>query len=85
MKLLRFGKLNHEKPAVIDSDNKIRDISTVIDDINPFSITNDIIEKIKPLNLKDFPTVLNNERIGACISNPGKFIGIGMNYTDHAK
>lgn len=85
MKLLRFGKLNHEKPAVIDSNNKIRDISSVIDDISPLNISNNIIKKIKSLNLKDFPVVSNSERIGACICNPGKFIGIGMNYIDHAK
>jgi len=85
MKLLRFGKLNHEKPAVIDSNNIIRDISSVVNDISPSTISGDIIEKIKSLNLKDLPKVSDNERIGACISNPEKFIGIGLNYTDHAK
>jgi 2-keto-4-pentenoate hydratase/2-oxohepta-3-ene-1,7-dioic acid hydratase in catechol pathway len=85
MKLLRFGKLYHEKPAVIDSDNIIRDLSSVIDDINPLNINDDIVGKIKSVNLRDFPKVSTNERIGSCVCNPEKFIGIGLNYTDHAK
>jgi len=85
MKLLRVGDINNERPVIIDKDNNYRDLSSVIDDINPSSIKKNIIEKVKSLDLKNLPKVSTNERIGPCILNPGKFIGIGLNYSDHAK
>ncbi len=85
MKFLRLGNANSEKPAIIDRDNIYRDISSIINDLDPETINEDIIRKIKDINLNNFPKIDENTRIGPCISNPQKFIGVGLNYSDHAK
>ena len=85
MKFLRVGKLNQEKPAIIDNNEVIRDISSLIDDLNPKSINFSTIKKINETNLEKLPELSNNFRVGACVSDPQKFIGIGLNYTEHAK
>ena len=85
MKLLRVGNLNKEKPAIIDKNGLVRDLSSIIDDLNTKYINQDTIEKIKKLDLTQLPKIPSNTRIGACVSNPEKFIGIGLNYSDHAE
>ena len=85
MKLLRVGNKGKEKPAALDTNNKIRDLSSVIRDLTPDNLTHSSIEKLKSLDLKNFPELSNSERIGSCISKPGKFVGIGLNYSDHAE
>jgi len=85
MKLLRVGNKGKEKPAALDANNKIRDLSSVIKDLTPDNLTHSTIEKLKSLDLKNFPELSNSERIGSCISKPGKFVGIGLNYSDHAE
>ena len=85
MKLLRVGNLNEEKPSIIDKDGTIRDLSSIIEDLNPTTINNNTIELIKQNDLKKLPEISKNSRIGACVSNPQKFIGIGLNYSDHAE
>jgi len=84
MKLLRCGSLNKEKPAVLDKNGKIRDISSHIKDLNPKNISFTNLEKLKKINLESLPEIPSSERIGSCIANPGKFVGIGLNYSDHA-
>jgi 2-keto-4-pentenoate hydratase/2-oxohepta-3-ene-1,7-dioic acid hydratase in catechol pathway len=84
MKLCRIGELGQEKPAVIDKDGSYKDLSSVISDLNPENLNFETIEKIKKLNIKDLPTLDNNSRIGACVKNPSKFLGIGLNFKDHA-
>ena len=84
MKFLRCGPLNKEKPAVLDNNGKIRDISSHIDDLNPQNISFTNLEKLKNINLESLPEIPSSERIGSCIANPGKFVGIGLNYSDHA-
>ena len=85
MKLLRLGNIGSEKPAIIDSQNNFRDLSSVIDDLNPETLNFDILERIKKINTNDLPKLDPNLRIGACISKPSKFIGIGLNFKDHAE
>ena len=85
MKLLRVGNLNEEKPSIIDKDGTIRDLSSIIEDLNPTTINNNTIELIKQNDLKKLPEISKNSRMGACVSNPQKFIGIGLNYSDHAE
>ena len=85
MKLLRLGNIGSEKPALIDSQNNFRDLSSVIDDLNPETLNFDIFEKIKKININDLPKLDPNLRIGACVSKPSKFIGIGLNFKDHAE
>ena len=85
MKLLRVGNKGKEKPAVLDTNSKIRDLSSVIKDLTPDNLTHSAIEKLKSLDLKNLPELSNSERMGSCISNPGKFVAIGLNYSDHAE
>ena len=85
MKLLRIGSLNQEKPAIIDKVSVVRDLSSVISDLNPSTINQNTIEKIKKINLNKLPEVSEDVRIGSCVANPEKFIGIGLNYSDHAE
>ena len=85
MKLCRLGDLNKEKPVVIDKDNNYRDVSSLIDDFNPNTLNFRTLEVIKKTDLNKLPIVDKSQRIGACVSNPAKFIGIGLNYRDHAE
>ena len=84
MKLCRIGELGKEKPAIIDKDGSYKDLSSAISDFNPESLNFETIEKIEKLNIKDLPTLDANSRIGACVKNPSKFLGIGLNFKDHA-
>ena len=84
MKLLRVGRLNNEVPAIIDSNGIIRDLSSIVKDLNPETINTKLTDKIKKNNIENLPKISDETRIGACVSNPQKFIGIGLNYTEHA-
>ena len=84
MKLLRVGQRGNEKPAALDAEGKIRDLSTHIKDLNPEHLNFEIISKLKDINLTSLPEIHSKERIGSCISKPGKFIAIGLNFSDHA-
>ena len=85
MKLLRIGEQGKEKPAVIDNENKYRDLSSIVKDFNPETLNFETLEKIKNIDISKFPVLDSNLRIGACVSNPSKFIGIGLNFKDHAE
>jgi len=85
MKLLRVGPKNKEKPAVLDKNAKIRDVSSHIKDFNPENLNFETINKLTKVNLETLPELSSSERIGPCIVKPGKFIAIGLNYSDHAK
>ncbi len=85
MKLLRLGETGSEKPALIDNENKYRDLSSIIVDLNPHSLNFETLEKIKSIDVSKLPELDSNLRIGACVSNPSKFIGIGLNFKDHAE
>ena len=85
MKLLRFGDKGKEKPAVLDKNNNIRDISSHIKDLNPNYLNFETFSKLNNLDLTKLPEITNSVRIGACINKPGKFVAIGLNYSDHAK
>ncbi|MGB0634409.1 MAG: fumarylacetoacetate hydrolase family protein [Paracoccaceae bacterium] len=84
MKLLRFGSIGEEKPGAIDSNGIIRDLSSIINDLNGQSIDDLTLERLRKINLKSLPAVSNNTRIGPCIGSVGKFLSIGLNYSDHA-
>ena len=85
MKLLRVGDNGKENPAVLDENSKIRDISSHIEDLNPDYLNFETLSKLKKLDLTKLPEINNSARIGACINKPGKFVAIGLNYSDHAK
>ena len=84
MKLLRVGEKGREKPAALDNNGKIRDISSHIKDLNPSALNFETISKIQNIDLSSLPEISSSERIGACIADPGKFVAIGLNYSDHA-
>ena len=84
MKLLRIGSNGNEKPAALDKNGKIRDISSIVSDLDPRTLNFKNISRLQETNLSDLPEISSNERIGSCVANPGKFIAIGLNYSDHA-
>ena len=84
MKLLRLGEKGKEKPAILDTDGKIRDISSHINDLNPENLNFETISKIQGVDISSLPELSTNERVGSCITSPGKFVAIGLNYSDHA-
>jgi len=85
MKFLRVGEVDKEIPAILDADNKLRNISSHIDDFNSRSLNFDTIEKIKNIDLKALPEISSDIRIGSCVSRPGNFFAIGLNYKEHAE
>lgn len=79
MRFLRFGEIGHEKPGVLDSDGNIRDLSGVVDDLAA-----EVLGDLPDIDPKTLPLVEGYPRIGAPVGNVGKFICIGLNYSDHA-
>ena len=84
MKLLRVGIKGKEKPAALDKNKKIRDLSSHITDLNSDTVNFETVKKLESIDLETLPEISNLERVGACIHKPGKFIAIGLNYSDHA-
>ena len=84
MKLLRIGQKGNEKPGVLGQDGKIRDLSSHIVDLIPDHLNFETISKLKNLDLSSLPILNEDERIGSCVAKPGKFIAIGLNFSDHA-
>ena len=84
MKLLRVGEKGKEKPAILDGDGKIRDISSHVSDLNPHNLNFETISKIQNVDTSSLPEISSDQRIGSCITSPGKFVAIGLNYSDHA-
>ena len=85
MKLLRLGEPRKEKPALIDKDGNFRDLSSIIKDLDPGTLNFETIDKIKKVESSSLPKLDSNLRIGPCVSKPSKFIGIGLNFKDHAE
>jgi 2-keto-4-pentenoate hydratase/2-oxohepta-3-ene-1,7-dioic acid hydratase in catechol pathway len=84
MKLLRYGAPGKEKPGILDANDKIRDLSGIISDVGGEALLPESIERLRALNPADLPRVHDDIRIGPCVSRVGKFICIGLNYSDHA-
>ena len=84
MKLLRFGNSGEEKPGIIDENGKIRDLSDVIDYINGNTISPESLDKLKSLDVSSLAEVTGNPRIGPCVNKVGKFLCIGLNFSDDA-
>jgi 2-keto-4-pentenoate hydratase/2-oxohepta-3-ene-1,7-dioic acid hydratase in catechol pathway len=85
MKLCRYGKDGFEKPGMIDAQGKLRDLSKVVDSIGPNEISPrglKMLAKVKPESL---PIVSNQPRLGVPYVGIGKFVAIGLNYSDHAR
>lgn len=84
MRLVRFGEPGSEKPGILDADQNIRDASAVVDDWNGAAITSERLAQIRAVDLSTLPVVHDNPRLGPPIANVRTFIGIGLNYSDHA-
>lgn len=84
MKLVRFGNRGEERPGIVDADGALRDLSGVVDDIAGATLSPASLEKLSKINPKELPLVAGAPRVGACVGNVGKFICIGLNYSDHA-
>ena len=84
MKLLRYGEIGKEKPGILDQEGKIRDLSNHISDINGDNISDEGLNQISLINISSLPIIPENTRLGACVGNIGKFLCIGLNYSDHA-
>ena len=85
MKLLRVGEFKNEIPAILDENDKIRSISSYLNDLNPQSLNFDTLDKINKIDFETLPEIDPSIRIGSCISNPGNFFAIGLNYKAHAE
>jgi 2-keto-4-pentenoate hydratase/2-oxohepta-3-ene-1,7-dioic acid hydratase in catechol pathway len=84
MKLLRYGIAGAERPAMLDSEGVVRDLSHLLTDVAGSSLLPESLEKLRQLNPRDLPIVEGLPRVGACVGSVGKFICIGLNYSDHA-
>lgn len=84
MKLLRYGRPGKEKPGLLDGDGKLRDLSGVITDIGPAELSDKVLKRLAKIDPATLPLVRGKPRIGVPVAGIGKFIGIGLNYSDHA-
>jgi 2,4-didehydro-3-deoxy-L-rhamnonate hydrolase len=84
MKLLRVGTSGKERPALLDATGVIRDLSSVVTDIAGDALLPDSLARIRKIDAAGLPVVQGSPRIGPCVGSVGKFICVGLNYSDHA-
>lgn len=84
MKLVRYGRPGREKPGMIDADGKLRDLSGVIGDIGPEQLSDKALAKLARIKPASLPLVRGKPRFGVPLTGVGKFLAIGLNYSDHA-
>ncbi|MDB3857957.1 fumarylacetoacetate hydrolase family protein [Pelagibacteraceae bacterium] len=85
MKLLRVGEKGSEIVAALDKDQKIRDLSSKIKDLNPETLNFKVLQNLEDIELEDLPEINPNIRVGSCVSKPFDFLAIGLNYKAHAE
>ncbi|WP_223425645.1 fumarylacetoacetate hydrolase family protein [Tateyamaria pelophila] len=83
MKLVRYGDVGSERPGLMDGDT-LRDLSGVIDDITGDTLDDETLDRLRSIDPTTLPAVDGNPRLGACVGHFGKFLCIGLNYSDHA-
>lgn len=84
MKLLRYGPAGQEKPGLLDSNGVLRDLSGMVPDIAGDVLSPEGLARLKAVDAAKLPAVSGNPRLGPCVAGVGKFICIGLNYSDHA-
>lgn len=84
MKLLRYGEPGQEKPGLLGSDGIIRDLSGHVSDLAAGALDPSKLDELANLDVETLPAVSGNPRLGPCVAGTGKFICIGLNYSDHA-
>ena len=85
MKLLRYGPIGAERPAILDADGQLRNLSDVVTDIDGSALSPEGLAQIAAADLSSLPLVDGAPRIGSAIARPGKFLCVGLNYADHAR
>ena len=85
MKLVRYGPPGQEKPGAIDTENRLRDLSTTITDITAATLASGEVARLEQLDLASMPLVEGSPRIGPPVGNVGKIVCVGLNYYDHAQ
>lgn len=84
MKLLRYGEPGRERPGMLDTAGNIRDLGGEIADLSPETVTTDVLDRLRGIDPQSLAKVEGDPRIGPCVTRPGKFICVGLNYSDHA-
>jgi 2-keto-4-pentenoate hydratase/2-oxohepta-3-ene-1,7-dioic acid hydratase in catechol pathway len=84
VKLLRFGEPGKERPGILHADGTIRDLSSVVPDIGGAALLPESIARLRALDPSTLPKVPGSPRLGPCVAGVGKFICVGLNYSDHA-
>lgn len=85
MKLFRYGPAGAERPGMVDPDGHYRDLSGVVEDIHGAGLTGDALKRLQAVDPSRLPRVDSGVRLGPCVAQVGNFVGIGLNYADHAK
>ncbi len=85
MKLVRYGPKGMEKPGLIDADGNLRSLARVVKDIDGDALSAAGIARIRKANVARLPKVAGRPRLGACVGSVGKFVAIGLNFSDHAR
>lgn len=85
MKLVRYGPPGKERPGLLDAEDKLRDLSRKIKDIDASTLAPGELARLRKLDPKKLPQVKGRPRLGPCVATPSKFVAIGLNYIDHAK
>jgi len=84
MKLLRYGPVGQEKPGLLDKEGNIRSLADHISDIDGSTLSDENVATLRQLDTNDLPLVDEDMRLGPCVGDVGKFLCIGLNYSDHA-
>jgi 2-keto-4-pentenoate hydratase/2-oxohepta-3-ene-1,7-dioic acid hydratase in catechol pathway len=85
MKLIRYGEAGAERPGLIDSEGRFRDLSRHIHDVSPGALNPSSLRQLASIPVEELPLVPGTARLGPCVANVGKFICVGLNYLDHVK
>ena len=85
MELVRYGNPGEEKPGLIDKDSNLRDLSSILKDIDGNTLDDSTLEMLRAIDLETLSILPQATRIGPCVGNIGKFLCIGLNYSDHAE
>ncbi|MDE1568994.1 fumarylacetoacetate hydrolase family protein [Aquabacter sp. P-9] len=84
MKLVRYGAAGQERPGLMDTDGRLRDLSALVPDIAGAALLPESLERLKAVDTATLPLVEGTPRLGACVGQVGKLICVGLNYSDHA-
>jgi 2-keto-4-pentenoate hydratase/2-oxohepta-3-ene-1,7-dioic acid hydratase in catechol pathway len=84
LKLLRYGQPGEEKPGILDANGDIRDLSSILPELSGAHLSEASFKKVSAIDLSSLPLIDPKVRLGSCVPQPGKFLCIGLNYSDHA-